>query len=269
MNTLSTAFDIAHQQSRLALVGYLPAGYPNPQRFLESARLAFESGLDVLEIGLPANNASLDGDVIRTALESLNTGGLSIEDALSLGGEALKESLATGIVMVYSSEIRSFGSQNLLQACVKAGIDGVLPVGMHPSDWPGFARAARGWSVSPVAFVSTQAGHDQLNNFSRLADGFLYLQSQDGPTGQQGDFGSTVRDRIAALRDATRSNPLPVAVGFGIRRPEDIAQVAALGADGAVVGTALVEAAADSTDAVCELVSRLSEAAQSAGRSVT
>jgi tryptophan synthase alpha chain len=268
MSSLSTAFDNAHHQGRLALVGYLPAGYPDPERFLECARFAFRCGLDVLEIGLPAHSAPLDGDVIRTALESLNTDGLSMQDALSLGGQALHESHAAGIVMVYANEIRSIGSQNLLQDCTQFGIDGVLPVGMHPSDWPGFARTARRLAIDPIAFVSTQAGADQFNDFARLAGGFLYLQSQDGPTGQQGDFGTAIRDRITSLRMATQSNPLPIAVGFGIRRPEDIAQIASLGADGVIVGTALVEAAFQSADAVCELVSRLSEAAQSAPRSI-
>jgi tryptophan synthase alpha chain len=267
MNKLVAAFDKAHREDRLALVGYLPAGYPDPDRFLQSARAAFQSGLDVLEIGLPAQNAPLDGVVIRSALEDLTSSGLSLDDALALGGQALAQSSAAGILMVYAAEIRAYGSQNLLQACTRFAIAGVLPVGMHPSDWLGFARTAHPFQIAPVAFVSTQAGSDQYNDFARMAGGFLYLQSQDGPTGQQGDFGQALRDRIDALRTAMQSNPLPVAVGFGVRRPADIAQIVASGADGAIVGTALVEAAAQSTDAVRELVSSLAGAAQSEARS--
>jgi tryptophan synthase alpha chain len=267
MNKLAAAFNKAHREDRLALIGYLPAGYPDPDRFLQSAKAAFQSGLDVLEIGLPAQNAPLDGAVIRSALEDLTASGLSMDDALALGGQALADSSMTGILMVYAAEIRAYGSQNLLQACARFGIAGVLPVGMHPSDWVGFARTAHQFQIAPVAFVSTQAAPDQFNDFARMAGGFLYLQSQDGPTGQQGDFGQGVRDRIEALRTATQFNPLPVAVGFGVRRPADIVQIKASGADGAIVGTALVEAAAQSTDAVRELVSGLAAAAQSAARS--
>jgi tryptophan synthase alpha chain len=266
MEKLAAAFDKAHREDRLALVGYLPAGYPDPDRFLQSARAAFQSGLDVLEIGLPAQNAPLDGAVIRSALEDLTSSGLSMDDALALGGKALAQSSAAGILMVYATEIRAYRSQNLLHACARFGISGVLPVGMHPSDWVGFARTAHHFQIAPVAFVSTQAGPDQLNDFARMAGGFLYLQSQDGPTGQQGDFGQAVRTRIDVLRTAMQSN-LPVAVGFGVRRPADIVQIAASGADGAIVGTALVEAAAQSTDAVRELVGRLAAASQSAARS--
>jgi tryptophan synthase alpha chain len=265
MNALTTAFDRIKNDARLALVGYLPAGYPDPDRFLQYARTAFESGLDILEIGLPARQAPFDGEVIRTVLEDLTERGLSIEDALDLGGQALRESSAPGIIMVYASELRAYGSQNMLQACARLGIDGVLPVAMHPVDWSGFARTARRFQIAPIAFVSAQAEPDELNDFTRLADGFLYLQSQNGSTGQQGDFGPDVSKRIASLRSATRSNPLPIAVGFGVRRPEDIAQIAALGADGAIVGTALVEAAAQGMNAVCDLVSSLSAAAQSVG----
>jgi tryptophan synthase alpha chain len=264
MNALTAAFDRIRNEGRLGLVGYLPAGYPDPDRFIQYTRAAFASGLDILEIGLPARRAPFDGDIIRNALEGLTAQGLNIEDALLLGGQVLQESRAPGIVMVYASELKAYGSQNLLQACARLGIAGVLPVGMHPSDWPGFARIAHRFEVAPIAFVSAQAEPYELNDFARLADGFLYLQSQNGSTGQQGDFGPDVNDRIANLRVATRSNPLPIAVGFGVRRPEDIAQIAALDADGAIVGTALVEAATQGENAVRDLVSSLSAAAQSA-----
>lgn len=258
---LELAFQRAHEMGRAALIGYLPAGFPAVDRFCEIVKAAASGGLDILEIGLPVEDAYLDGPVIRSALQSLIAQSVTVDRALEMGAEAIHLSGIFGFVMAYPATLAKYGAERLLKRCKYLGITGMLLVGASLSEWVEFAQLAKDTGVQPVGFIGSHADDQTIQRIVRHAKGFLYVQSYDGQTGQRGEFGESLKDHLHQVRDYAHSVNRPVAVGFGIQTPQDVHRLSAMGVDGVVVGTALVKATAEGSTAVYQLISALASAA--------
>jgi tryptophan synthase alpha chain len=261
MATIAAAFARARQENRLALIGYLPAGFPDALSFVELAHHAFAAGLDILEIGLPTPDPKYDGEVIKRALQKVVNLGIDTRTALDLGEQAINGGPGAGLAMFYDESLTTYGPDQLLKDCLGKGISGVLPVGVEPHHWLSFARTARNNQIAPIGFIPYGMDEATLQAIAGLADGFLYLQSQSGPTGQQGEFGDEVRERVTRVKTIA-NHKLPVAIGFGVRYPADVERIRNIGADGVIVGTAFLEAAEEGVTALENLVHGLGEAAR-------
>jgi tryptophan synthase alpha chain len=260
MCKIRDAFERAKADSRIALIGYLPSGYPNPDAFIRMAKIAFQSGLDVMEIGMPTQRPDLDGKVIRQALKETYAQGITVDSAIDIAGELLTQVDGAGLFMLYDQVLQDYGMELLLQRAAQSGVTGMLPVGMLPDKWLSFAEKARQLRVSPIGFVTPDADQSWISVMSEKAGGFMYVQSQNGQTGQQGDFGSSVKSHLEFVRESSSQVSLPIALGFGIRSAEDVIRVRKMGADGVIVGTALVEAALQGEQAVQDLIGSLAAA---------
>lgn len=260
MRAISEVFERARKDHRLVLIGYLPAGYPDEDSFVELATIAFSAGLDILEIGLPAADPQYDGPVIRSAIQQVYQRGITPQTAFAFSGRALQEANGSAILMFYAEILKQFTPETIFEGCWQAGIDGVLPVGMAMDEWLGLAAAARLRKIAPIGFLSAAMDQFEMRQVIVAAEGFLYLQSQEGPTGQPREFGKEVAGRIIQVRKAL-NHSLPVVVGFGVRQPADVQRIRQLGADGVVVGTAFVEAAQQGRAALEDFVAQLSQAA--------
>ena len=258
---LELAFQRAHEMGRAALIGYLPAGFPAVDRFCEIVKVAATGGLDILEIGLPVEDAYLDGPVIRSALQSLIAQGVTVDRALEMGAEAIYLSDIFGFVMAYPATIAEYGAERLLKRCKFLGIAGILLAGAPLSEWVEFAQLAQDTGIQPVGFIGSHADDQTIQLVVRHSQGFLYVQSYDGQTGQKGEFGESLKDHLQQVRLYAQSVNRPVAVGFGIHDPEDVHRLLSMGVDGVVVGTALVKATAKGSSAVHKLISALASAA--------
>ena len=261
MATIAEAFARAKEENRLALIGYLPAGYPDSASFVKLARCAFSAGLDILEIGLPTPDPKYDGDVIRAAYQHVVEAGIDTQTALDLGEQAINGTTGAGLAMFYEESLVEHGADHLLKACLQKGISAVLPVGFQLSEWLPFARTAGAINIAPIGFIPYDMDDTAMHQIAALAGGFLYLQSQNSPTGQQGEFGDEVRERVARVKKSA-ADKLPVAIGFGVRHPDDVARIRGIGADGVIVGTAFLEAAQAGTAALESLVRGLGAAAR-------
>lgn len=258
---LGLAFQRTHEMGRATLIGYLPAGFPAVDRFCEIVKVAARDGLDILEIGLPVEDAYLDGPVIRSALQSLIAQGVTVDRALEMGAEAIHLSEIFGFVMAYPATIAKYGAERLLKRCKFLGIAGILFVGASLSEWMEFAQLAQDMGVQPVGFIGSHADDQTIQLVVKHSKGFLYVQSYDGQTGQRGEFGESLKDHLQQVRIYAQTVNSPVAVGFGIQTPDDVHRLLSMGVDGVVVGTALVKATAEGGSAVHQLISGLASAA--------
>ncbi len=236
---LSRIFAEAKKEGRIALLGYLPAGYPDKEAFLEAALTAFAAGIDILEFGLPSPDPYLDGETIRRAVASARAGGTGLAQALDLAPLLCRDGRAL-VAMMYASSYAELGAEASPALLAGLGFSGLLVVGGQAGDWKPLARASREAGIEPIAFAADPAS---LEAQAGEAGGFVYLPSYQGKTGLKASFGAEVGDRITRTRLA--AGGLPVAVGFGVNSPADVSALRDLGADGAIVGTALVEAASD------------------------
>jgi tryptophan synthase alpha chain len=252
-NAITRRFDALKKQSRPALVCYVTAGHPDPERSLAILHALEEGGADIVELGVPFSDPIADGPIIQASSQRALEQGMSYEGVLTLVERA---SLEVPIVLFsYLNPVLAAGPDALMGAA-DAGASGILitdvPVGADPKreEWLG---------NSPLAFIRLVAPttpRDRMAEIARHGSGFVYLISRLGVTGLQEKMAASLPETITRLRTATA---LPICVGFGISTAEHARNVGRL-ADGVVVGSAIVKAAEESPESVLALTRTLREA---------
>jgi len=221
---------------RTALVAYLTGGHPDREASIDLIAAAAESGADVIEVGVPFSDPMADGPVIQASSQAALAAGATLDTTLEIAAKA-----RPGIPLVLFTYLNPLiaAGPGVLERAADAGFSGILvtdlPLGADP------AREA--WiGAGPLAFVRLVAPTTPVHRMEQIARhgrGFVYLISRTGVTGIQDELPQDLPHTVARLRDVC---DLPIAVGFGISRPEQAAKVAEV-ADGVVVGSALVQAA--------------------------
>lgn len=237
-------------RGRKALVCYVTAGHPDRAQSIALLRGLADAGCDCIELGVPFSDPLADGPIIQASSQQALAQGMTFAGALELVREA--QPSVPVVLFSYLNPVLNAGA-DALQRAADAGVSGILitdiPVGADPEReaWLG---------ASPLAFVRLVAPTTpaaRMAEISRNGSGFVYLISRLGVTGVRDDVAADLPETIARLRGATA---LPICVGFGISTGAQAAQVAAL-ADGVVVGSALVRAAEQGTEAALALVREL------------
>jgi tryptophan synthase alpha chain len=243
---------------RAALMPYLMGGYPDLDTSREIGLAYARAGADLVELGVPFSDPLADGPVIHAAATAALKAGASLPGVLQVA-RTLADHVPV-IVMCYANLILVRGLDRFLDNLVSAGVSGLIVPDL-PLEEAGGARAAcaeRGLAFVPLVAPTTP--DERLGEIGASARGFLYTVLLTGTTGERSTAGAELGQIVAR---AAAHTEVPVAVGFGIGTPEQAAAAAAAGADGVIVGSRLVRAAAESDDpvaAVSELVQSFSAA---------
>jgi tryptophan synthase alpha chain len=237
-NPLLEALKTIRASGRMALCGYFLAGYPTPDAFFHMVRAARD--LDVIEFGIPSDDPALDGTIIARAHQVVTAQrGIHAETALALIG-GLRAIPQPRFVMTYAAVGRAL--DGFLQLCVDNSVAGVLAPDADPIEGAFIAHKARGVGLASVALLDARADDATVKNCVELGD-MIYVKAAPGKTGTAADIDGDLRDLLASAIDRIRAlNPvIPICVGIGLQRPEQVAALATLGVDMAIVGTKLVE----------------------------
>lgn len=255
MSRVSVAFERASREDRAALVIYLCAGDPSlalTPRLLEAAAAA---GADVLEVGMPFSDPTADGVTIQRASERALKAGTTLRGVLGTIANARSRIEVPIVLFGYYNPILRYGEAAFARDAKEAGVDGLLVVDLPPESAEPLLTPSSERGLDFVPLVAPTSPVPRIDAAARVAGSFLYYVSMTGVTGTGGaDLPSAAR-RAADIRDRTGK---PVAVGFGVRTPDDVA-VVAKHADGVVVGSAVVRAieAAPSDDEAVAAVGAL------------
>jgi tryptophan synthase alpha chain len=263
MARISEAFAKAKAEGRAALVIYLCAGDPDLATTVRLVEAAAQAGADVIELGMPFSDPTADGPAIQRASERALKAGAHLAGVLDAVRQVRARGVAVPILLFgYYNPILRYGEARLVDDAADAGADGVLVVDLPPEECASLREpiVRRGLDYVPLVAPTSTDARQRLA--SEQATAFVYYVSLTGVTGAASVDLADAALRARALQDAVGK---PVAVGFGIKTPDDVRVVAQL-ADGAVVGSAIVRVIEDAptpdaaVDGVRQLVAQLAAA---------
>jgi tryptophan synthase alpha chain len=231
-------FAALREEGRAGLVTYLTAGDPDPDTAARLFSGLAAAGADLIEIGMPFSDPMADGPVIQEAGQRALKQGMTLRRTLALVRELRRADDTTPIVLMgYYNPIYRYGADAFARDAVSAGVDGVIVVDLPPEEDAELTGPARAAGLDFVRLATPTSDDRRLPRIVERASGFVYYVAIAGITGTRSADAASVATAVIRLR---RFTALPVAVGFGIRTPEQAAEVARA-ADAAVVGSSLVQ----------------------------
>lgn len=233
---IAHAFARGQEEARALLVAYLCAGDPDARRSLAACRALLNSGVDILELGVPFSDPLADGKTNQAAAERALASGMTQEQVFALVRTLRAETHVPIVLYTYYNLVYRLGHEAYASACIEAGVDGVLVLDLPPEEAGPWCEAAQAVDLKTVFLIAPTTPPERMERIAACAQGFIYYVSREGVTGMRQDVASDLQERLALIRKAT---DLPVVVGFGLSKPEQVAAVAQV-ADGAVVGSYLV-----------------------------
>lgn len=238
MNRIDARLSHIRDQGRPALVTFIMAGDPDlvtAQTILKNLPAA---GADIIELGMPFSDPMADGPVIQAAAQRALAGGMTLTQTLAMVASFRAHDTQTPIVLMgYYNPVYIYGTERFVKDAVQAGVDGVIIVDLPPEEEAELGDHARKADLNMIRLVTPTTDDKRLGQILPGAGGFLYYVSITGITGAASANAQALAPRIAHLRGKT---DLPIAVGFGIRSPEDVAAMGQI-ADAVVVGSSIVD----------------------------
>ncbi len=236
MSRIVETFERLRSESRTGLVTYVTAGDPDEARSEVILRTLDRSGADVLEVGIPFSDPLADGPAIQRATERALQGGTTLVSSLDLIGRVRPTIVAPIVLFTYANPLLAMGMQRFMQRAAEVGVDGVLVLDLPIEEAGELRDAAVAVDIAPVFLLSPTTTEPRIRLAAQLGKGFLYAISRLGVTGERDTIADGARYMVDRIRQVT---DMPIALGFGISRPEHVAEVERW-ADAAVVGSGLV-----------------------------
>lgn len=229
MSNLSETFS-----KRKALITYITVGDPN---LATTEKLVYDlekAGADIIELGIPFSDPLADGPVIQASHQRALTKDVSLADAFRLVAKIRKKTKIPICFMLSYNLVFNYGVDKFYKQAGKVGVDGVIVPDLPPEE---YAVGSKQYEVDTVFLLAPTSTDERMKLAAEKSSGFLYLISVTGITGKR----ASLADDLQALTKRVKSySQLPVAVGFGISKPAQAAEVARI-ADGVIVGSAIVD----------------------------
>ena len=241
---MSVAFGKARAESRAALIGYLPAGFPTVDGGIAAVRALADAGADLVEVGFPYSDPVMDGPVIQRAGEIALAGGVRAAGVLRTV-EAVAAAGVPVVVMTYWNLVESYGVDAFSRDLAAAGGAGLITPDLIPDEAQEWIAASDTYGLDRIFLVAPSSTDQRLAMTVRACRGFVYAASVMGVTGAREQTSTAAPALVARVRAVAGS--LPVGVGLGVRDRGQAAEVGAY-ADGVIVGSALVKCLLDAPD---------------------
>ena len=234
------AFRTARTEHRAALVGYLPAGFPDVEGGIESLRTLVDAGCDVIEVGLPYSDPVMDGPTIQAAAQQALEGGIRTADVIRTV-EAVAATGTPTVVMTYWNPVERYGVEAFARDLANAGGAGLITPDLVPDEAGAWVAAADEHDLDKVFLVAPSSTDARLRMTTQSCRGFVYATALMGVTGARESSSELAGPLVARVRTV---GELPVAVGLGVSTGDQAAEVAGF-ADGVIVGSAFVRCLLD------------------------
>lgn len=257
VSSVEQALQERKDAGRGALIGYLPAGFPTLELSIEAAVAMAESGVDVIELGLPYSDPVMDGPVIQAATVQALENGFTLKEGFAVLDAITSRVSVPVLVMTYWNPVLQYGVERFANDLKAAGGAGIITPDLIPDEGQDWIETAEKFGLDHVFLAAPSSSDERITQAVDSSKGFVYAVSTMGVTGARTDVDSAARQLVSRLRTADCAY---TCVGLGISEPEHVQEVLEY-ADGAIVGSAFVRALSDGgVPAVRELAMQLSAA---------
>jgi tryptophan synthase alpha chain len=236
-NIFQSTFSSINKKGGVAFMPFLVAGDPNYNRSIEVFK-TLAPYADMFEIGFPYSDPLADGPTIQAADERALGSGIDTEKVFNIIAEVRTFYKKPITVLVYANLVYQYGIEAFYKKCAEVGINGVLVPDVPFEEAEVFVKAAKKHKVSPIFMITQTTTDARLKKILTYAEGYLYLVSVLGVTGSRDALGKETFEFIKRIRKHTS---LPLALGFGISRKEQIEKAAGAGINGVIVGSAIIK----------------------------
>ncbi len=233
---IHSLFERLKGEGRAALIAYITAGDPTPERTPGIVAALERGGVDLIELGVPFSEPIADGPVIQRGAERALRAGTNVVKVLEIARKIREHSEIPILLFTYLNPVLRYGLEKLAVDAKAAGVDGCLLTDLSVEEAESYMGAMRSAGLDTVFLAAPTSTDERLKLVAKYSTGFVYLVSRTGVTGER----TALSGALAPLIERTRAvTSLPLAAGFGISTPEQACAVAKM-ADGVVVGSAIV-----------------------------
>jgi tryptophan synthase alpha chain len=238
MNRYDQTFDRLKKNKEMAFIAFASAGDPDISTSEAILKTYIDSGADILEIGYPFSDPVADGPINQRAAQRAIAAGLNHAGFFKIVRSIRDHGEVPIGVLMYANSALHLGYDTFCKRAADAGIDSILVADMPPEESGEMLYAMGKYGLQSVFIVTELTPPDRMRFLCDSASGFVYVVSRLGTTGVQADMDANVKHTLSKLNKVTAK---PLCVGFGISTPDHVVKVKKAGADGAIVGSALVD----------------------------
>jgi tryptophan synthase alpha chain len=226
------------RQKKPAFIGFTVAGDPDKDTCIRAAMALIDGGMDILELGVPFSDPVADGPTIQKADERALAAGTTVDTVFAIVRELRKKTDVPIVFLAYYNIIYHRGIDRFYWEAHESGVDGILIVDMPVEESDDVYNTALKYGIDPIFLITRTTSDERIKKIAARAHGYLYLVAVLGVTGVRDTVSSGAIDLLHRVRKQTQ---IPLALGFGISTPDQVKICAEAGADGIIVGSAIVD----------------------------
>ncbi len=244
MTAISDCFKTLGHNGECALIPFITAGDPDLETTAKALQVLDRNGADIIEVGIPYSDPLADGPVIQAAATRALQRGTKLEQVLEMLQGITPKLRSPIVLLIYYNSILHRGIEKFLRQIAAARVAGLVIPDLPLEEAAGLLQAASEMGIDVILLIAPTSSAERIEAIARSSQGFIYLVSVTGVTGVRSQLEIRVSDLLKQIRSVTDK---PIAVGFGISEAEQARQVREWGADGAIVGSAVVKRLAEGT----------------------
>lgn len=261
MTRISETFAELEEKTEGALISYLTVGYPQVKQTPRLIKALIEGGSDIIELGIPFSDPIADGPTIQNAVTRSLASGTRPLDALEVARSIREKHDAPLVLMTYFNPIFRIGLPKFLRQAKASGISGIIVPDLPVEESGDYKKECEMAGVDTIFLASPSTNSDRLKQIVNQSSGYLYLVSLYGVTGARLTIAAPALALIKKYSEALAGS-IPLAVGFGISKPDHVRQVIAAGGDAAIVGSAFVRTIEQNSQNISRAAEKLKKLAR-------
>ncbi|MBC7100858.1 tryptophan synthase subunit alpha [Methanothermobacter tenebrarum] len=245
MKTYHEMFTDLKEKKEAALMPFIVIGDPDYKTSLKIAKTLINNGADALEIGFPFSDPIADGATIQEADTRALKNGITVDKCFKFLKKLRRSTTIPIGLLVYYNLIYQHGVEKFYEDAMKAGVNSILIADLPPEEAEEALKASKEYGIDQIFIIAPTTSNERLKMISKHASGFHYLVSVMGVTGARR---KVKKSTLTFIERVKKNGKLPIMVGFGISKPSHIKEIIKAGADGAIVGSAIIDIIAKNLD---------------------